>query len=134
LTAALRQAVEGIARAKSEWLAHWERSAIQVASAIAARLIRRELTHSPEIALALVREALELVGGAGDVQVRMHPDDVRQLGAEVERLSAELSRLGQTRLVADPNVTRGGCRVETRFGAIDQQFEAQLARIEQELL
>jgi flagellar biosynthesis/type III secretory pathway protein FliH len=36
-------------------------------------------------------------------------------------------------VVADPQVSLGGCRVETRFGVIDQQFEAQLARIEQEL-
>ena len=32
-----------------------------------------------------------------------------------------------------PSITPGGCRVETRYGAIDQQFEAQLARIEEEL-
>ena len=35
--------------------------------------------------------------------------------------------------MADPEIARGGCRVETRFGTIDQQFEAQLARIEEEL-
>ena len=32
-----------------------------------------------------------------------------------------------------PAITPGGCRVETRFGTIDQQFETQLARIEEEL-
>jgi flagellar biosynthesis/type III secretory pathway protein FliH len=36
-------------------------------------------------------------------------------------------------LVSDATVTAGGCRVETRFGTIDQQFEAQLARVEEEL-
>ena len=28
----------------------------------------------------------------------------------------------------------GGCRIETLHGSIDQQFEAQLARIEEELI
>ena len=44
-----------------------------------------------------------------------------------------IAPLANTELVADPQITQGGCRVETRFGVIDQQFEAQLARIEDEL-
>ena len=36
-------------------------------------------------------------------------------------------------IVADPEITTGGCRVETQFGMIDQQFEAKLERIEEEL-
>jgi flagellar biosynthesis/type III secretory pathway protein FliH len=55
------------------------------------------------------------------------------LAGEVERLAGELSRLGKPRIVADPKIEIGGCRVDTRFGTIDQQFAAQLARIEQEL-
>ena len=48
-------------------------------------------------------------------------------------LVQEMSGLGAVEMIADAGVSRGGCRVETRFGAIDQQFEAQLARIEEEL-
>ena len=43
-----------------------------------------------------------------------------------------MAGLGDAELVADPAITPGGCRVETRFGVIDQQFETQLARIEEE--
>jgi flagellar assembly protein FliH len=131
---ALRAATERILAARSEWLSHWEKTAIHVAAAIAGRLVRRELQQTPEITLTLVREALELAVGACDVQVRMHPDDYQALGAQAEQVAAELARLGSTKIVPDPLVTQGGCRVETRHGAIDQQFEAQLARIEQELI
>ena len=48
-------------------------------------------------------------------------------------VGAGISPLAGAELVADEGISRGGCRVETRFGAIDQQFEAQLARIEEEL-
>jgi len=44
-----------------------------------------------------------------------------------------MSGLGDTQIIPDAAISRGGCRVETRFGAIDQTFEAQLARIEEEL-
>jgi len=133
LVPALGAAVDAVHAAKAEWLAHWEKRALDVATAIAARVIRREVEQTPDITLALVREALELAGGSADVQLRMHPDDLATLGSHVERLVAELGRLGDAKVVADPGITRGGCRLDTRFGTIDQQFESQLARIAQEL-
>ena len=44
-----------------------------------------------------------------------------------------MSGLGGAEVTADAAIGRGGCRVETRFGTIDQQFESQLKRIEEEL-
>jgi flagellar assembly protein FliH len=133
LAAAVRSAVDGIEASRAEWLAHWERSALGVATAIAARVIRREVQRTPEITLDLVREALELASGSAEVQLRMHPDDLAAFGKRVRQLADELGRLGDAKIVADAEITRGGCRVDTRFGSIDQQFEAQLARIELEL-
>jgi flagellar assembly protein FliH len=130
---ALSDLVEQMAMAKADWLAHWERTAIHVAAAIAARVVRRELARSPEITLTLVREALELAAGAGDIQLRLHPDDFETLGHHAGRLAGELARLGKVDVVPDPAITKGGCRVDTRFGTIDQRLEAQLARIEEEL-
>ena len=133
LLPAVREAVDRIHEAKAEWLLHWEKMAVHVAAAIAERVIRRELERSPEISLTLVKEALELAAGNGDFQLRMHPADVTAMGDQVQLLIAGLSSLGKAKVVADPQITRGGCRIETKFGAIDQQFETQLARIEAEL-
>jgi len=131
---AAQAAVEGILTAKAQWLAHWERTALSLATAIAERILRRELERTPEVTLELVREALELAAGCADVQLRMHPDDLALLGPQVEQLAAELARLGTARIVPDSSIARGGCRVDTRYGTIDQQLATQLARIEQELL
>ncbi len=130
---ALREAVDRVQAAKADWLSHWEKTAVHVAAAIAARVVRRELKRSPDITLTLVREALELAAGSGDIQVCMHPDDFKTLGKQAQRLAGELARLGNAHVVADPRISKGGCRIETRFGSVDQQFEAQLARIEEEL-
>jgi flagellar assembly protein FliH len=129
----LRQAVADIQHAKQAWLTHWEASGVHLAAAIAKRIIRNELTRQPEITLSLVREALELAAGSTEVRLHLNPDDHRALGKSVQVLIQEMSGMGSPEVVADPAVTRGGCRVETRFGTIDQQFEAQLARIEEEL-
>jgi flagellar assembly protein FliH len=67
------------------------------------------------------------------VCLRMHPHDLAALGDQIERVVAQISRVGNVEVLADATIERGGCRVETRFGSIDQQFAAQLERIEEEL-
>lgn len=133
LMPALKQAVAGIHEAKQTWLRHWEQQGVRTATAIAARVIRREVRQDPEITLNLVREALELAAGSHDIQIHLNPADHGALGKQAQQLVQELSRIAGAQVVASPAVSPGGCRVETRFGTIDQTFEAQLARIEQEL-
>lgn len=133
LLPALKQMVEEICHAKQAWLTHWEKNVVHLAAAIAQRVIRRELTAQPEISLALVREALELASGSSQVRVYMNPADHAALGTQVQTLVKEFSPLAPAELLADPQITSGGCRVDTQFGSIDQQLEIQLARIEAEL-
>jgi len=133
LMPALKQAVRDVHDAKHAWLTHWEKSAVHVAAQIAKRLIRRELAEHPEITLTLVREALELAAGSSQLRILIHPKDHETLSSQIESLTKELTGLAQAEVVADADIAPGGCRVETAFGAIDQQFDAQLARIEEEL-
>lgn len=133
LMPALEQAVQDIRHAKQDWLTHWEKSAVHVAAAIAGRLVRRQVPKLPEVTLTLLREALELAAGSSELRIQLNPADHEALEPQVQALVQELSGLGAAEVVADPRVSPGGCRVQTRFGAIDQQFEAQLARIEEEL-
>ncbi len=134
LRPALEQAVREIRHAKQAWLRHWEKSAVHLAAAIAARMARRAVSQTPEVTLTLVREALELAAGNAQLKIRLNPADRASLGGQVEAIARELAPMAETELIADPQITAGGCRVETRFGVIDQQFESQLARIEEELL
>jgi flagellar assembly protein FliH len=133
LLPALRQAVADVGHARQAWLTHWERSGVRVAAAIAERILRRELTRQPDIPVALVREALELAAGSSQVRIHLHPDDYQTLAGQIETLATEFAPMGRCELIADAEISAGGCRVETRFGVIDQQFEAQLARIQEEL-
>jgi flagellar assembly protein FliH len=133
LAPALERLVEEMGRTRQAWLAHWERAAVSLAMAIARRVLRRELAARPEVSLELVREALELAVGNDRVRVLLSPADHASLGARVADLAAQLGGLGPVEVVADAAISPGGCRVETRFGLIDQQIESQLARIEEEL-
>lgn len=130
----LTKAISDIEDARHEWLRHWEANAVHVAVAIAERILRRELAQDTQITLTLVREALELAVGSPSVQLRVSPQDHEALGSQIEKLAEQLSRLAPTEIIADSEIQPGGCVVDTRFGRIDQRFEAQLKRIEEELI
>jgi flagellar assembly protein FliH len=133
LLPALAATIQEIQHAKQAWLTHWERSAVRLATAIAERIVRREIQAKPEIAIAIVRESLELAAGSATVRVLLNPKDHETLQPKADALTGEMAGLGTCELVADPEISPGGCRVETPFGTIDQQIETQLKRIEDEL-
>jgi flagellar assembly protein FliH len=133
LLPALEQLVSQLNEAKGELLRHWERSATKVITAISQRVIRRQLIHEPKIALDLIAESLQLAAGSADLTLHVNPTDYENLGPQIEQLSAALCRLAPAQIVADATISAGGCRVETKFGTIDQQIESQLRRIEQDL-
>jgi flagellar assembly protein FliH len=130
---ALQQAAADLKNARQAWLAQWESNVVHLAAAIAQRIIRGELQRRPDITLSLVREALELAAGSPGVRVQLNPQDHEILGTQVQALIDAMSGVGSVDVTTDAAIGRGGCRVETRFGAIDQQIESQLKRIEEEL-
>ncbi len=117
LVPALESAAQQLLRSKEEWQRQWEQNLIRLATKIAERVIRREIASDLEIPATL----------------HLHPADRAALGERVQQLAARMSKLGPVQVVSDETVTRGGCRVHTEFGVIDQQVEEQLKRIETEL-
>ena len=118
---------------RDEWLAAWQHEALNLALAIAGRVLRRKLDTESELALQLVRESLDLAVGAANITVRVSPDDLSRWRAPLESLLQETHPVATTHLLGDPQVSRGGCRVDTEFGGIDQTIETQLQRIAEEL-
>ena len=102
-------------------------------TSIAERVIRRQLDRQPEIALDLIADGLSLAAGSADITLHVSPTDYENMGSQIQRLAATLARLAPSQVVADPEISAGGCRVDTKFGSIDQQIESQLHRIEQDL-
>jgi flagellar assembly protein FliH len=130
---ALEQLVTQVNDARGELLQHWERSALRVATAIAERIIRRQLDREPQITLDLIHESLQLAAGSAEITLHMNPSDYEHMGPQAERLAESLARLAPSQVIADPAIAPGGCRVETKCGEIDMQISSQLRRIEEEL-
>jgi len=133
LMPALTQTVAELVAAKAQLLKQWESGALTLAVAMAEKIIRREVSDKPEITLGVLRDTLELAAGAPDITIRLNPDDLTSLAAAVDDVTEQLAHVGKSRVIPDPAVSPGGCRVETAFGEIDQRLESQLTRIAEEL-
>ena len=133
LRPALESAVRQIEDARQDWMRHWEQSAVALASAIAGRIVRKQLGEAPEISMEWIREALQMTAGSSQVVVRLNPNDLEALRAQIEQVVGAFRPLASARLEPDESISPGGCRVETEFGSVDQQLETQLDRIAEEL-
>jgi flagellar assembly protein FliH len=131
---AIQSAVDALNTERNRWLTTWQNTAIQLSVAIAEKLMHTELVQRPELAQESIREALELAAGNPQIKLRLNPGDASHLGPWCDEIVKSVSPAGTAEIVADPNITTGGCVVETKHGKIDARIETKLARIAHELL
>jgi flagellar assembly protein FliH len=133
LLPALEKLLTEMNNTKAQLLERWQQSSLHVATAIAERIIRREVAQDPQITLDLVADTLRLAAGMTEITLHISPTDHANLGTQITRLANTVGHLAPSAVVADENVSPGGCVVRTKFGEIDGQIESQLKRIEEEL-
>jgi len=105
-----------------------EPQVVELAVCVAEKLVGRHLTIEPETIVAIVREALRLLNEAGEILVRLHPNDLTICQANLAELQAEVRENSTLNLFADPEMPSGNCRVETNGALIecilDERFAA----------
>lgn len=109
-----------------------EATLIELALEVARKLVA-DLPVSVDQVTASIRSALAQVDGATEFHIFLHPDDL----ALLEKCNAPILLPGSgnesMHFRASPEITRGGCLVETRFGTIDARRETKLELLRQTL-
>ncbi len=101
-----------------------EQELVFLAMAVARQLIRRELKSDPGQIVGVIREALALLPVAdGDLRLELHPEDARLVR---ELLNLDEGDDRSWRIVEDPTLTRGGCRIANRTSRIDATVESRI--------
>jgi flagellar assembly protein FliH len=126
----LTQTIEELTQVRAQMIYQTERQMVQLALAVARRVVQREVSLDPDLLIAMARVALERLGETAQVKVRLNPDDYEAAGA------ARVAQLAGSNvmILADAHLTRGGCRVESDMGIMDVGVEAQLQEIARALL
>ncbi len=125
----LARALEEIAGLKPRLRAEVEREAVDLALAIARRVLRRELHVDPEAVVGLAKAAFEKAALREVTAVRLHP-------AHAAAVRSHLGRIGAPQaidILEDPSLEPGAVIVETVRGSIDASISSQLEEIERGL-
>ncbi len=123
----LAQTLDELKSLRGTMVRQTEQQMVQLALAIARKVLRREATIDQDLLIAMARVALERVGESGAATIRLNPEDYSQT---VQRHSDHWAG-SRVKVVADPGVSRGGCLVESEFGFVDASVDAQFDQVAQ---
>jgi len=100
---------------------------LELATAVASKVVRREISKDDEFASRLVRRCLRRLANRTEVLVRVNPDDRAAIEASGEALLVETGAGHRLRFEDDRRVDRGGCVVETPDFVVDGRPRMQLS-------
>lgn len=104
---------------------------LKLAISLASSMTKKYFQIAPEAITDIAQEAIALLPSIQQpAQIFLHPDDVdlvRELG------NAKLEKDGW-RLLADMQMTRGGCRIETGQNVVDASYESRWNRLTENLI
>ena len=107
---------------------------VRLATAIAARVTKRQGLIDPAVLTANLTEAMKLTVQCTDVRIAVHPQQRKTLDAALPQLQMQWPNLSHVQVIDDASLEPGGCRVFTEEGQIDADVSGQLDRIVAELL
>lgn len=125
--------VESLKRAVPQVIRETEQHLVALALDIARKLVT-DIPVTVEMVEAAIREALSEVEGASEFHVRLNPEDLELLRRTESSLLARAADGSQVRFHGAPEVSRGGCLVQTRFGVIDGRRETRFELLKKSLL
>ena len=132
LAARLRELLDALAVPLTAVDAELERVLVALTLEAARRIAQQELHLDPAKVAAVVRDAVASLGaGARGIAVFVHPDDYAAL-AEV--FGDETGGGAGWRLVADPELLPGGCRVEGAEASVNASLDARAAGLAHTML
>lgn len=108
-----------------------EQDILLLCLAITKQIIRREITLDSGHIVAVIREAVSaLPMSSHKIQIRLHPEDAEVLRSVLAESKEDVS----WKVIEDPALARGDCRVFTENSQVDATLEKRLAIIASKLM
>jgi flagellar biosynthesis/type III secretory pathway protein FliH len=130
----LTDAAEELARLHARFRREAEKEIVELAMAVAARVVCHEVKTNRESVVHIVRQALAKVDHPDAVVIKMNPAEVELLERSRLNLSEVFQKADGIRIEADEDIGCGGCLIETGGGDVDARIEKQLQVVREALL
>ena len=119
--------IENFARERDRYLQAVEHEVVELALAVAARILRREAQMDPLLLTGAVRVALGQLSGSTQVRLRV---PAAELGLWSETIALFPRLRVKPVVLAGEGMRLGDCMIETELGSVDLGIRAQLGEIE----
>ena len=126
----LRHAADGVRVLREQIAREAEPQVIELAVAIARRIVMEELSACPERIALIVKEAIRRIGRAGPVTIKVHPDLYNLLAGMKGELAASRTEI---LFHVDPSVPPNGPVVVGRSEEVLTDVDDQIRTIDDEM-
>jgi flagellar biosynthesis/type III secretory pathway protein FliH len=129
--AAVAKALAEFSRERAGYYRKIEQETVQLAMAIARKVIHREAQVDPLLLMGIARVALEQIEAATGVVLAVHPAEVPQWR---QYLASRLDPADLPEIAGDPSLPRDRCVLRTSMGTAELGLELQLKEVEKGLM
>lgn len=130
----MHKMIEAIQGKRQEILDNTEQQIVDLVILMTRKVVKILADNQKSVIMSNVVQSLKKVKGRGDVTLRVNLQDVKLTSEHTQDFIKEVENIQNISVVEDSSVERGGCIVETDFGAIDARISSQLGELESKIL
>ncbi len=125
----LRALLNGIHENHTAFYRAAERQVVDLSLQIAQKVVEREVENMPDLAVNVIRAALEEMDARTAIRVRVNPDDAEVLQRRWASVVPSGVSAERIELQPDERIQSGGGVIETTHGQVDAQLDSKLAQL-----
>ena len=126
--------LEAVMARREEILSETEQQVVELVILMARKVVKILSDNQKSVVMANVLQALKKVKGRGAVTLRVNISDVKLTTEHIQDFIKQVENVQGITVLEDSSVDKGGCVVETDFGAIDARISSQLTELENKIL
>lgn len=130
----LRKMVEAVMLRREEILKETEQQIIDLVILMTRKVVKIISETQKTTIMSNILAALKKVKARGTVALHVNLEDLRLATANVDEFIKRVENIQGITVVEDSTVEKGGCIVETDFGAIDARISSQLNELEDKIM
>lgn len=122
----LDQLLSTVGHLKTEMVAFNESHILRSILQMASKLARKEVETSPETLLSVLKESVALSQDEENVTILIAQEQLEFIEGLQNQSGREFEFLKKIKIQASPDVTIGGCIVQTNYGEVDARLEQRI--------
>ncbi|MCQ2588540.1 MAG: flagellar assembly protein FliH [Treponema sp.] len=130
----MHRIIEAVMQRREEILQDTESQIVELVILISRKVIKILSENQKNVVMANVLAALKKVKTRGNVTLRVNLEDIKLTTDNVSEFIKHVENVQGITVLEDSAVEKGGCIVETDFGAIDARISSQLSELENKIL